>query len=107
MLWSLRAGAALAGEALSLNRGRRWPGSASFQVLRRASIFGITPGHFTGRNLMKRTIIGASIIAIAVMSLSGCWESEADKKAKEQQEASEKFWNITPPDESQDKGFKP
>ncbi|GLH32702.1 MULTISPECIES: hypothetical protein [unclassified Pseudomonas] len=56
---------------------------------------------------MKRTIIGASIIAIAVMSLSGCWESEADKKAKEQQEASENFWNITPPDESQDKGFKP
>jgi len=56
---------------------------------------------------MKRTIIGASIIAIAVMSLSGCWESEADKKAKEQQEASENFWNITPPDESQDEGFTP
>lgn len=56
---------------------------------------------------MKRTIIGAILVAITALSLSGCWESEADKKAKEQQEASEKFWNITPPDRSKDKGFKP
>jgi len=77
-------------------------GSAWCQILRRESIFGITPGHFTGRNLMKRTII-----AIAALSLSGCWESEEEKKAQAQQEASENLWNITPPDESQDKGFKP
>jgi hypothetical protein len=70
-------------------------------------IFGITPGHFTGRNLMKRTVIGAMLVALTALSLSGCWESEAEKKAKEQQEASENFWNITPPDESQDEGFTP
>ncbi|MGN8247647.1 hypothetical protein [Pseudomonas sp. SMV7] len=56
---------------------------------------------------MKRTVIGAMLLAITALTLSGCWESEADKKAKEQQEASEKFWNITPPDRSKDKGFKP
>jgi len=82
-------------------------GSAWCQILRRESIFGITPGYFTGRNLMKRTIIGSAIIAIAALSLSGCWESEEEKKAQAQQEASENLWNITPPDESQDKGFKP
>ncbi|MCE7762907.1 hypothetical protein GQL56_09660 [Pseudomonas putida] len=56
---------------------------------------------------MKRTIIGAILVAITALSLSGCWETEADKKAKEQQEASEKLWNITPPDRSKDQGFKP
>ena len=76
-------------------------------VLRRVGMFDITPGHFTGRNLMKRTIVGAAIVAIAAISLSGCWESEADKKAKAQQEASDKLWDITPPDRSKDKGFKP
>lgn len=55
---------------------------------------------------MKRTII-AILAASAVLMLSGCWESEDEKKAKAQQEASENLWNITPPDESQDKGFKP
>ncbi|MBF8669661.1 hypothetical protein IR012_10600 [Pseudomonas putida] len=56
---------------------------------------------------MKRTIIGAMLVAVTALSLSGCFESEAEEKAKEQQEASEKFWKITPPDESQDQGFKP
>jgi len=56
---------------------------------------------------MKRTIIGSAIIAIAALSLSGCWESEEEKKAQAQQEASEKFWNIPKPDRSKDKGFKP
>ncbi|WAB96245.1 hypothetical protein OSW16_16955 [Pseudomonas putida] len=49
----------------------------------------------------------AAIVAIAAISLSGCWESGADKKAKTQQEASDKLWDITPPDRSKDKGFKP
>lgn len=53
---------------------------------------------------MKRTLIGA--ILVAPLSLSGFWESEAEKKAK-QQEASENFWNISPPDRSKDKGIKP
>lgn len=56
---------------------------------------------------MKRTVIGAAIVAIAAISLSGCWESQADKKDRAQQEASENFWKITPPDRSKDKGFKP
>jgi len=70
-------------------------------------MFDITPDHFSGRTLMKRTIIGAAVVATAAMFLSGCCESEEEKKAQAQQEASENFWNITPPDESQDKGFKP
>ncbi|MBF8646839.1 MULTISPECIES: hypothetical protein [Pseudomonas] len=56
---------------------------------------------------MKRTIIGAMLVAVTALSLSGCFESEAEEKAKEQQEASEKLWEITPPDRSKDQGFKP
>ncbi|MFJ7007642.1 hypothetical protein [Pseudomonas putida] len=56
---------------------------------------------------MKRTVVGAILVAITALSLGGCLESEAEKKAQEQQEASENFWNITPPDESQDEGFTP
>jgi len=56
---------------------------------------------------MKRTVIGAMLVAASALLLSGCWESEEEKKAQAQQEASENLWNITPPDESQDEGFKP
>ena len=55
---------------------------------------------------MKRTIV-AILATATVVLLSGCWDSEDEKKAKEQQAASEKLWNITPPDRSKDKGFKP
>lgn len=55
---------------------------------------------------MKRAITAILATAVVLM-LSGCWESEDEKKAKAQQEASENLWNITPPDESQDQGFKP
>lgn len=70
-------------------------------------IFDITPGHFTGRNLMKRTIIGAMLVAVTALSLSGCFVSEDERKPKEQKEVSDKFYEISEPDESQDKGFKP
>jgi len=70
-------------------------------------MFDITPGHFTGRNLMKHTIIGAILVAVTSLSLSGCFEAEADHKPKEQKEVSDKFYEISEPDESQDKGFKP
>ncbi|EST16237.1 putative lipoprotein [Pseudomonas putida S610] len=56
---------------------------------------------------MKRAISIAILATATALLLSGCWESEEEKKAQAQQEASENFWNITPPDESQDKGFKP
>jgi len=75
--------------------------------LRPESIFGITPGHFTGRNLVKRTIIGAILVAVTSLSLSGCFEAEAEQKPKEQKEVSDKFYQISEPDESQDEGFKP
>lgn len=55
---------------------------------------------------MKRTIT-AFLITSTVLMLSGCWESEAEKKAQAQQEASENLWKITPPDRSKDQGFKP
>jgi len=70
-------------------------------------MFDITPDHFTGRNLMKRTVIGATLVTVTALSLSGCFESEDDQKPKEQKEVSDKFYEISEPDESQDKGFKP
>jgi len=56
---------------------------------------------------MKRTVIGAIIVAVTALSLSGCFEAEAEQKPKEQNEVSDKFWEISTPDPSQDKGFKP
>jgi len=56
---------------------------------------------------MKRTVIGAIIVAVTALSLSGCFEAEAEQKPKEQKEVSDKFWEISTPDPSQDKGFKP
>jgi len=43
----------------------------------------------------------------SALLLSGCWESEEEKKAQAPQAASENLWNIIPPDESQDEGFTP
>ncbi|MNP75218.1 hypothetical protein D3C76_1722400 [compost metagenome] len=56
---------------------------------------------------MKRIISIAILATASALLLSGCWESEEEKKAQAQQEASEKFWNIPKPDRSKDKGFKP
>lgn len=70
-------------------------------------MFDITPDYFSGRNLMKRTVIGATLVAVTALSLSGCFDSEDDHKPKEQKEVSDKFYEISEPDESQDKGFKP
>ncbi|MDH0618835.1 hypothetical protein ACIP61_20900 [Pseudomonas fulva] len=56
---------------------------------------------------MKRTIIGAMLVAVTALSLSGCFVSEDERKPKEQKEVSDKFYEISEPDESQDKGFKP
>jgi len=56
---------------------------------------------------MKPTIIGAILVAVTSLSLSGCFEAEAEHKPKEQKEVSDKFYEISEPDESQDEGFKP
>jgi len=56
---------------------------------------------------MKRTVIGSIVVALTALSLSGCFEAEAEQKPKEQKEVSDKFWEISTPDESQDEGFKP
>jgi len=55
---------------------------------------------------MKRTVIGAILVALTALSLSGCWEAEAEQKPKEQKpkeqkEVSDNQWNITTPDEEQ------
>ncbi|WP_176393932.1 hypothetical protein [Pseudomonas putida] len=55
---------------------------------------------------MKRTVIGAILVAVTALSLSGCFEPEAGEKAKAQQESSDKLWDIPPPT-TPDKGFKP
>jgi basic membrane lipoprotein Med (substrate-binding protein (PBP1-ABC) superfamily) len=71
-------------------------------------MFDITPGHFTGRNLMKRTIIGSAIIAIAALSLGGCLESESEKQAKIEEQKSKDFFDMGgPTDRSKSKGYTP
>ncbi|MCP3791925.1 MULTISPECIES: hypothetical protein [unclassified Pseudomonas] len=55
---------------------------------------------------MKRILI-ATLVTTSVALLSGCWESKDEQKAKAQQEASDKLWNIPKPDRSKDKGFTP
>lgn len=69
-------------------------------------MFDITPDHFSGRNLMKRTVIGAILVAVTALSLSGCFDSEDEQKAKAQKESSDRLWDIPPP-KTPDKGFKP
>ncbi|MBF8676942.1 hypothetical protein IRZ53_21200 [Pseudomonas fulva] len=56
---------------------------------------------------MKRTIIGATLVAVTALSLSGCFESETATKADDKPAADEKLWNIPKPDRSKDKGFTP
>jgi entry exclusion lipoprotein TrbK len=51
-------------------------------VLREGWIFVITPGHFTGRNLMKRAIAPFFVAALAI-GLAGCKEDAADTAAYE------------------------
>ncbi len=86
----------------------RWlKGSVRSPFLLENPISDITPGHFTGRNLMKRTIIGAMFVAVTALSLSGCFESEAETKADDKPASGEKLWNIPKPDRSKDKGFTP
>jgi len=70
-------------------------------------MFDITPDHFSGRNLMKRTIIGATLVAVTALSLSGCFESETVTKADDKPASGEKLWSIPKPDRSKDKGFTP
>lgn len=56
---------------------------------------------------MKRTVIGAILVAVTALSLSGCFDSEDEQKAKAQRESSDKLWDIPKPDRSKDKGFTP
>ncbi|MFK3722152.1 hypothetical protein ACI2J9_21630 [Pseudomonas fulva] len=56
---------------------------------------------------MKRTIIGATLVAVTALSLSGCFESETETKADDKPASDEKLWNIPKPDRSKDKGFTP
>jgi len=74
--------------------------------LRRLAIFDVMPDHFTGRNLMKHTMIGAIFVAVTALLLSGCFGSTEEQKAKAQQESSDRLWDIPPP-KTPDKGFKP
>lgn len=55
---------------------------------------------------MKRTVISAILVAVTALSLSGCFDSEDELKAKAQQESSDRLWDIPPP-KTPDKGFKP
>lgn len=55
---------------------------------------------------MTSTIIGAMVVAVTALSLSGCFDSEDEHKANAQLQSSEKLWHIPPPT-TPGKGFKP
>ncbi|HDS1746432.1 MULTISPECIES: hypothetical protein [unclassified Pseudomonas] len=55
---------------------------------------------------MKRSIALAMLALVSSVMLSGCFESEAEEKAKAQQDSSDKLWDIPPP-KTPDQGFKP
>jgi len=57
---------------------------------------------------MKRTIVGAILVAITALSLGGCLESEAEIQEKEKDQHSKDFWDMGgPTDRSKSEGFKP
>jgi len=55
---------------------------------------------------MKHIMIGAILVAVTALLLSGCFGSTEEQKAKAQQESSDRLWDIPPP-KTPDKGFKP
>lgn len=57
---------------------------------------------------MKRVLSITLLFAITSALLSGCWDSDEEKKAKEKEQHSKEFWDMGgPTDRSKDKGFKP
>ncbi|MCY1270174.1 hypothetical protein D9M68_763410 [compost metagenome] len=57
---------------------------------------------------MKCTATAAILAAVISLLLSGCWDSEAEQKAKAQAEHSKKFLDMgEEPDLSKSKGFTP
>jgi len=57
---------------------------------------------------MKRTLTAAILAAFTALLLSGCGDSEAEQKAKEQDQHSKDFWDMGgPTDRSKSEGFKP
>ena len=57
---------------------------------------------------MKRTIISAMLVAVTALSLSGCFESEAEKQAEIEEQKSKDFFDMGgPTDRSKSKGYVP
>jgi len=57
---------------------------------------------------MKRTIIGAILVAVTALSLGGCLESESEKQAKIEEQKSKDFFDMGgPTDRSKSKGYTP
>jgi len=57
---------------------------------------------------MKRIIISALLVAVTALSLSGCFESEAEKQAKVEEQKSKDFFDMGgPTDRSKSKGYVP
>ncbi|UTH36160.1 hypothetical protein NLY39_21280 [Pseudomonas sp. KHPS1] len=55
---------------------------------------------------MKRIITATLIATVSALLLSGCWDSEAEQKAKEQEQESKDFWDMGgPTDRSKSKGY--
>lgn len=57
---------------------------------------------------MKRSIALAVLALVSSVMLSGCFESEAEKQAKIEEQKSKDFWDMGgPTDRSKSEGFKP
>ncbi|MBV4489061.1 hypothetical protein SE916_02160 [Pseudomonas sp. 5FOS] len=57
---------------------------------------------------MKHAINIAVLVVLSAVMLSGCWDSEVEKKAKEQEQQSKDFWDMGgPTDRSKSKGYTP
>jgi len=57
---------------------------------------------------MKNFFTNAIFSTITALLLSGCWDSEGEKKAKEKEQHSKDFWDMGgPTDRSKSKSYRP
>jgi PBP1b-binding outer membrane lipoprotein LpoB len=57
---------------------------------------------------MKRLVALGLVTTMIALLLSGCWDSEEEKKAKEQEQHSKEFWDMGgPTDRSKSKTYTP
>lgn len=57
---------------------------------------------------MKNILVFTFLVLTTTMFLSGCWDSDGDIKAREQEQHSKEFWDMGgPTDRSKSKSYRP